>query len=74
MAAVGAVLAGLAALRPGARRARARGRARRCRGFEEPLPPDVCDPIDADYVPLSNFEHILRPGPNITVWELPSGR
>jgi 4-amino-4-deoxy-L-arabinose transferase-like glycosyltransferase len=39
-------------------------------GFREPLTDVVYDPIDADYVPLSGFERIERPGPNITIWAL----
>ncbi len=41
------------------------------RGFDEPLEGVVYDPIDANYVPLVGFDRILRPGPNLTVWELP---
>src|SRR5207247_11257629 len=41
-------------------------------GFREPLDGTVYDPIDADYVPLTGFGRLERPGPNITIWELPS--
>ena len=32
----------------------------------------VYDPIDADFTPLAGFELLERPGPEITIWELPA--
>jgi hypothetical protein len=41
-------------------------------GTPVPLPPEVSyDPIDADYVPLRGWNALVRPGPNLTVWQLP---
>jgi hypothetical protein len=43
------------------------------RGVPEPLPASVVyDPRDADYLPLRGAWHVLRPGPTITIWELPA--
>jgi hypothetical protein len=41
------------------------------RGFDPPLIGAVYDPIDANYVPLAGFAHVIRPGPNLTIWEVP---
>ena len=44
-------------------------------GFAEPLPAcAVFEPIDADYVPLRGAGAVERPGPNITIWEVPGRR
>jgi len=44
----------------------------RFEGFREPLPTSVVyEPAEADYVPLAGFGALVRPGPNLTVWELP---
>jgi hypothetical protein len=41
-------------------------------GVAEPVPDGlVFDPIDADYVPLVGAERLERPGPNLTIWEMP---
>jgi len=41
-------------------------------GAPDPLAPEVCyDPIDADYVPLRGWNALVRPGPNLTIWQLP---
>jgi hypothetical protein len=34
----------------------------------------VYDPIDADFTPLAGFELLERPGPELTIWELPGAR
>jgi hypothetical protein len=40
--------------------------------FREPIPASVVyEPVEADYVPLAGFGALIRPGPNVTVWELP---
>ena len=42
-------------------------------GFAEPLPARaVFEPIDADYVPIAGSDAIERPGPELTIWELPA--
>jgi hypothetical protein len=42
-------------------------------GFVEPLSPHVLfERVEWDYVPLSGFDGVLRPGPNLIVWELPA--
>ena len=34
-----------------------------------PLPGTlVYDPLEADYAPLVGAEHVLRPGPTLTIW------
>jgi hypothetical protein len=44
-------------------------------GFTEPISPAVVfEPIEADYVPLSGFDRLIRPGPNLTIWEVPEAR
>jgi len=41
-------------------------------GAPDPLPPGVVfDPLDADYLPLRGAWRLERPGPTITVWEVP---
>jgi hypothetical protein len=41
-------------------------------GVREPVPAGVIyDPIDADYLPLTGAAQIDRPGPTVTIWELP---
>jgi dolichyl-phosphate-mannose-protein mannosyltransferase len=42
------------------------------RGFDPPLEDAVYDPIDANYVPLAGFDHVIRPGPNLTIWDVPA--
>jgi hypothetical protein len=34
----------------------------------------VYDPIDADFTPLAGFQLLERPGPELTIWELPGPR
>jgi len=42
------------------------------RAIREPLASDVLyDVLDADYLPLRGFGYVLRPGPNITIWQVP---
>jgi len=42
------------------------------RAIRQPLASDVLyDELDADYLPLRGFGDVLRPGPNITIWQLP---
>src|SRR6266404_2972677 len=42
------------------------------RAIREPLASDVLyDVLDADYLPLRGFGSVLRPGPNITIWQVP---
>jgi hypothetical protein len=44
----------------------------RFEAFREPIPASVVyEPVEADYVPLAGFGALIRPGPNVTVWELP---
>jgi hypothetical protein len=41
-------------------------------GFVPPIPEHVVfEPIEYDYVPLSGFDALMRPGPNLTIWEVP---
>jgi hypothetical protein len=43
--------------------------------FREPIPASVVyEPVEADYVPLTGFRALDRPGPNLIVWELPAPR
>jgi hypothetical protein len=54
------------------RAARARQVARFA-GLEAPLPEGVLfDRIDADYVPLRGGQHVERPGPTLTIWQVPA--
>ena len=42
------------------------------RAIRQPLGSDVLyDELDADYLPLRGFGYVLRPGPNITIWQVP---
>jgi hypothetical protein len=42
-------------------------------GIAESLPDGVVfDPLCADYLPLLGFGAIERPGPNLTIWEIPT--
>src|SRR5438876_214149 len=42
------------------------------RAIRQPLASNVLyDELDADYLPLRGFGDVLRPGPNITIWQLP---
>jgi hypothetical protein len=42
------------------------------RGVPDPLPAGVVyDRREADYLPLAGFGAVARPGPNITIWEVP---
>jgi len=42
------------------------------RAIRQPLGSDALyDELDADYLPLRGFGYVLRPGPNITIWQLP---
>jgi hypothetical protein len=42
-------------------------------GIAEPLPAGVVfDPLCADYLPLTGFGAVERPGPNLTIWEIPT--
>lgn len=34
----------------------------------------VYDPIDADFTPLAGFELLERPGPELTIWNVPGAR
>jgi hypothetical protein len=41
-------------------------------GHPDPLPPAVVfDPVEGDYVPMTGFDALERPGPNVTIWALP---
>jgi hypothetical protein len=58
---------------------RSSGLARvRWRIFVAALPrtaaPPSTDPIDADFTPLAGCELLERPGPELTIWELPGPR
>jgi hypothetical protein len=47
----------------------------RFEGFREPIPRHVVfEPAEFDYVPLAGFDGLIRPGPNLTVWQLPEER
>jgi hypothetical protein len=47
----------------------------RFEGFREPIPPHVVfEPAEFDYVPLAGFDGLIRPGPNLTIWQLPEQR
>lgn len=42
-------------------------------GIAETLPEGVVfDPLCADYLPLVGFGAVERPGPNLTIWEIPT--
>jgi hypothetical protein len=42
-------------------------------GIAESLPDGVVfDPLCADYLPLLGFGAVERPGPNLTIWEIPT--
>jgi hypothetical protein len=44
-------------------------------GFTEPIPARVrFEPAEFDYVPLAGFDGLIRPGPNLTIWQLPEAR
>ena len=46
--------------------------AARFEATPQPPPPTlVYDPLEADYAPLRGAEHVLRPGPNLTIWRAP---